>query len=98
MVRSRRRGILLPPGGYLGDGTINVQKGVWLQVVNDRRYPGISQEILAAMANLSGNIRRTFAEHCELLGIRVTQSNYRNLTISHRHSVAIIEQIVGPKT
>jgi hypothetical protein len=33
-------------GAYLGDGTINVQRGVWLQIVNDRRYPGISRESL----------------------------------------------------
>ena len=183
-------------GIYLGDGTVAVQKGVWVQVVNDRRYPGISCEILAAMAktfpgraprvhpswvgesdvlcishpavlkafpqhgagrkhlrpivladwqlelthahpgsllrglihsdgcrvvnrfqtklpsgrvaeysyvryfftNHSADIRRIFTEHCELLGIRVTQSNRRNLSISHRDSVAVLEQIVGPKT
>ncbi len=112
-------------GIYLGDGTVCVQKGVWLQIVNDRRYPGISNEILAAMAktfpgrsprvhpssvgesdvlcishptNMSADIRRIFGEHCELLGIRVTQSNHRNLTVSHRTSVAILERIVGPKT
>ncbi len=183
-------------GAYLGDGTVNVQKGIWLQIVNDRRYPGISAEILTAMAttfpgrsprihpssfgesdvlcishpavvrafpqhgagrkhlraivladwqlaltrahpgslvrglihsdgcrvinrfrtklpsgrvadysyvryffsNLSADIRRIFIEHCELLGIRVTQSNPRNLTVSHRDSVAVLEQIVGPKT
>jgi hypothetical protein len=32
------------------DGTVAVQKGVRLQIVNDRPYPGISNEILAAMA------------------------------------------------
>jgi hypothetical protein len=183
-------------GIYLGDGTVVVQKGVWVQVVNDRRYPGISNEILAAMTttfpgraprvhpssvgksdvlcishpavlrafpqhgagrkhlrpivladwqrelthahpgsllrglihsdgcrvvnrfrtklpsgrvadysyvryfftNHSADIRRIFIEHCELLGIRVTQSNPRNLTVSHRDSVAVLEQIVGPKT
>jgi hypothetical protein len=37
-------------GAYLGDGTVCVQKGKWLQIVNDRRYPGITQEICAAMA------------------------------------------------
>jgi hypothetical protein len=182
-------------GIYLGDGTVVVQKGVWLQIVNDRRYPGISNEILAAMTktfpgraprvhpssvgqsdvlcishpavlrafpqhgagrkhlrrialadwqlelthacpgsllrglihsdgcrvinrfrtklpsgrvadysyvryfftNHSADIRGIFREHCELLGIRVTQSNHRNLTVSHRRSVAILEQIVGPK-
>ena len=47
---------------------------------------------------MSADIRRIFVEHCELLGIRVTQSNHRNLTVSHRDSVAILEEIVGPKT
>jgi hypothetical protein len=48
-------------------------------------------------SNLSADIRQIFIEHCELLGIRVTQSNYRNLSISHRRSVAILEKLVGPK-
>jgi hypothetical protein len=47
--------------------------------------------------NHSEDIRGIFIQHCELLGIRVTQSNHRNLSISHRKSVAILEQIVGPK-
>lgn len=49
-------------------------------------------------SNLSEDIRRIFIEHCELLGIRVTQSNHRNLSVSHRNSVAILEELVGPKT
>jgi hypothetical protein len=48
--------------------------------------------------NMSADTRRIFSEHCELLGIRVTQSNHRNLTVSHRTSLAILERIVGPKT
>jgi hypothetical protein len=48
-------------------------------------------------SNLSEDIRRIFAQHCALLGIRVTQSNHRNLTVSHRDSVALLEQFVGPK-
>lgn len=48
--------------------------------------------------NHSEDMRRIFIEHCELLGIRVTQSNRRNLSISHRKSVAILEQIIGPKS
>jgi hypothetical protein len=183
-------------GAYLGDGTVHARKGLSLTIVNDRRYPGVSGEILGAMAktfpgrsprvhpsstgdsdilcishpaivrafpqhgvgrkhlrpialadwqlelthahpasllrglihsdgcrvinrfqtklssgrvaeysyvryffsNLSPDIRRIFLDHCELLAIRVTQSNHRNLTVSHRRSVAILEQIVGPKT
>jgi hypothetical protein len=37
-------------GAYLGDGTVCVQKGKWLQIVNDRRYSGITREICEAMA------------------------------------------------
>jgi hypothetical protein len=49
-------------------------------------------------SNLSEDIRNIFREHCELLGVRVTQSNHRNLTVSRRNSVAILEEVVGPKT
>ncbi len=48
-------------------------------------------------SNLSADIRAIFVEHCELLGVRVTQSNHRNLSISHRTSVAILDSFVGPK-
>jgi hypothetical protein len=49
-------------------------------------------------SNLSSDIRRIFVDHCQLLGVRVTRSNARNLSIAHRDSVAILERIVGPKT
>jgi hypothetical protein len=48
-------------------------------------------------SNLSPDIRSIFVEHCELLGVRCTQSNPRNVSISHRRSVAILEEVVGPK-
>lgn len=48
-------------------------------------------------SNLSADIRQIFVEHCELLGIRVTQSNHRNLSVSHRASTAILDALVGPK-
>jgi|SRR5579884_2137054 len=48
-------------------------------------------------SNRSADILELFVEHCALLGIRVTQSNPRNLTVSHRNSVAVLEAIVGPK-
>jgi hypothetical protein len=47
--------------------------------------------------NLSADIRGIFCEHCELLGIRWTQSNPRNISVSHRESVAILDRFVGPK-
>ena len=165
-------------GAYLGDGTVCVTRGAWIQIVNDRRYTAVSEEIKNAMritfpgaeprthpshigesdvhcishpavvrafpqhgpgrkhlrpitledwqlertrahpealirglihsdgcrtenrfqtklpsgrvaeysyiryffTNLSADIRQIFIEHCELLGIRVTQSSYRNLS------------------
>jgi hypothetical protein len=48
-------------------------------------------------SNLSDDIRRIFCEHCELLGIRWTQSNPRNISISHRNSVALMDEFIGPK-
>ena len=38
------------------------------------------------------------SSHCEELWIRWTQSNHRNISISHRASVARLDSFVGPKT
>jgi hypothetical protein len=48
-------------------------------------------------SNLSADIRGIFCEHCELLGIRWTQSNPRNISVSHRKSVALLDEFIGPK-
>jgi hypothetical protein len=48
-------------------------------------------------SNLSADIRGIFCEHCELLGIRWTQSNARNISVSDRRSVALLDDFVGPK-
>ncbi len=48
-------------------------------------------------SNLSEDIRRIFCDHCDLLGIRWTQSNPRNISISHRKSVALLDEFIGPK-
>ena len=49
-------------------------------------------------SNLSADIRGIFCDHCELLGIRWTQSNPRNISIADRTSVALMDEFVGPKT
>ena len=49
-------------------------------------------------SNLSADIRGLFCEYCERLGISWTQSNPRNISVSHRRSVAILDEFVGPKT
>ena len=48
-------------------------------------------------SNLSEDIRRIFCDHCELLGICWTQSNPRNISVSHRKSVALLDEFIGPK-
>jgi hypothetical protein len=49
-------------------------------------------------SNLSADIRGIFTQHCELLGIRWTQSNARNVSVSQRASVARLDAFVGPKS
>ena len=49
------------------------------------------QYIRYFFSNLSADIRNIFIEHCELVGVRVTHSNPRNLSVSHRDSVAVLE-------
>ena len=49
-------------------------------------------------SNLSADIRRIFCDHCELLGIRWSQSNPRNISVSRRDSVARLDEFIGPKT
>jgi hypothetical protein len=46
---------------------------------------------------LSTDIRGLFCEYCEKLGIRWTQSNHRNISVSHRRSVAALDEFIGPK-
>jgi hypothetical protein len=48
-------------------------------------------------SNLSADIRALFCEYCERLGVRWTQSNHRNISVSHRRSVAILDGFIGPK-
>jgi hypothetical protein len=49
-------------------------------------------------SNLSADIRGLFCEYCERLGVRWTQSNHRNISVSHRRSVAILDAFIGPKS
>ena len=49
-------------------------------------------------SNRSADIRGLFCDYCDRLGIRWTQSNPRNISVSHRDSVAMLDAFVGPKT
>jgi hypothetical protein len=48
--------------------------------------------------NYSADIRDIFCEHCDLLGIRWTQSSFKKVSIAHRDSVALLDSFVGPKS
>jgi hypothetical protein len=45
--------------------------------------------------NYSADIRRIFCEQCDLLGIHWTQSSFKNISIAHRDSVAILDSFIG---
>ncbi|HWT92828.1 MAG TPA: hypothetical protein VN238_07510 [Solirubrobacteraceae bacterium] len=48
-------------------------------------------------SNLSPDIRQLYREACAALGVKTTMSNHRNVSVSQRKSVAVLEEIVGPK-
>jgi hypothetical protein len=48
--------------------------------------------------NVSTDIRDLFCEHCELVGVHWTQSNWKNISVSHRDSVSILDSFIGPKS
>ena len=48
--------------------------------------------------NYSSDIRALFKDHCALLGIRATDSNFKTVSVSNRASVEILDALVGPKS
>jgi hypothetical protein len=48
-------------------------------------------------SNLSPDIRQLFCEYCDLVGVRWTRSNHRNISVAHRHSVAVLDSFIGDK-
>ena len=49
-------------------------------------------------SNRSADIRGLFCEYCDRLAIRWTQSNPRNISVSHRTSVALLDSFVPAKS
>jgi len=49
-------------------------------------------------SNRSEDILRLFADACDRLGVHTTRSNHRNLSVSRRDGVAVLDSFVGPKT
>jgi hypothetical protein len=48
-------------------------------------------------SNVSADIRGLFCAACDRVGVRWTQSNRRNISVSHRASVALLDEHVGAK-
>jgi hypothetical protein len=48
--------------------------------------------------NLSTDIQHLFCESCAQLGIRWTQSSYKNISVAHHRSVALLDSFVGQKS
>jgi hypothetical protein len=47
--------------------------------------------------NYSADIQAIFCRTCDRLGIRWSRSNWRNISVSHRTSVALLDEFIGPK-
>jgi hypothetical protein len=95
-----------------GHVTHTPPNGWELRLACDQRYAGIIAEIrLVLRCTFPGSRPPRFAASTgasdvlrishPAIGVAFPQHglgrNHRNLSISHRHSVAILEQIVGPK-
>ncbi len=48
-------------------------------------------------SNESAEIRALFCASCERIGVHWTQSSRRNISVSHRDSVAVLDAFIGPK-
>jgi hypothetical protein len=48
-------------------------------------------------SNMSADIRALFCATCDQVGVHWTQSNHRNISVSHRRSVALLDEHVGAK-
>lgn len=48
-------------------------------------------------SNRSEDVRGIFCATCAAVGVRWTRSNPRNISVSHRRSVALLDEWVGPK-
>jgi hypothetical protein len=60
--------------------------------VKHYEYPSYS------FSNMSSDIARTFTDACDQLGINWRRSNHKNLAITQRASVALMDTFIGPKS
>jgi hypothetical protein len=60
--------------------------------VNGREYPRYQ------FSNRSDDVRRSFTETCDALGVRWRQSNRWTVSVARRADVAALDVIIGPKS
>ena len=49
-------------------------------------------------SNLSDDIKALFCEQCDRIGVEWSAKNPCHISISDRHSVALLDSFIGPKT
>jgi hypothetical protein len=70
-------------------------------LTSQRRHIGVHphrKQRYVRLTNMSADIRGLFCATCEQVNVRWTQSNHRNISVSHRRSVALLDEHVGPKS
>ena len=89
-----------------GEAIRLVAKSRLWPLVFPQHGPGKKHERAIALARWQQDIvdrfpheflRGLFCASCEQLGIRWTQSSYKNISVADRRSVAILDSFVGPK-
>ena len=48
-------------------------------------------------SNASDDIRRTFGDACDVIGVEWRHNNARTISVARRASVAILDSFIGPK-
>jgi hypothetical protein len=89
----------------LGDSAIARRTGVPRSTISAWRHGRGSTYHRRVMSATPGWRPRDERAYCyllgvylEMLGVRWTQSNPRNISVSHRRSVAILDEFIGPKS
>jgi hypothetical protein len=72
-----------------------------LNVIRHKERPGPLREYAYPryqFTNASSDIRRLFTETCEIIGVKWTRTNARNVAVSRRSDVQLLDTFIGPKS
>jgi hypothetical protein len=73
------------------------------RVLNRARRTWASKDVRYAypryfFTNASLDIRTMFSDTCDIVGVRWTQTNARNIAVSRRRDVELLDRYIGPKS